>query len=65
MNKNDIIRAWKDQDFRQSLTSDELANMPSHPASTVQVGASEAKSQPETFSGGSAICTPCPPLYCY
>lgn len=35
MNKETIIRAWKDADFRSSLTAGELAALPPSPAGAV------------------------------
>lgn len=35
MNKLDIIRAWKDELFRKSLSSDQQALLPEHPAGEV------------------------------
>lgn len=39
MNKLDIIRAWKDELFRKSLTSEQQALLPEHPAG--EMGLSE------------------------
>ena len=33
----DIIRAWKDEDFRRSLTEDERAQLPEHPSGAVEL----------------------------
>ncbi len=66
MNKVDIVRAWKDATYRDSLSSEELASVPANPASSIELSTVAIKGNPETFSaGGSAICTPCPPLQCY
>ena len=37
MSQNDIIRAWKDEDFRENLGAAELAALPSNPAGLVEV----------------------------
>src|SRR5258705_11460974 len=44
MSKPDVIRAWKDEQYRSSLKGSELAALPSHPAgmidlSEIEVGA--------------------------
>src|SRR5690349_9502361 len=33
----DIIRAWKDAEYRRSLTADELAELPENPAGMVEL----------------------------
>lgn len=35
MNKLDIIRAWKDELFRKSLSSDQQVLVPEHPAGEI------------------------------
>lgn len=66
MNKIDIVRAWKDASYRETLSSEELSSIPANPADDIELSSVAIKGNPETFSaGGSAICTPCPPLYCY
>jgi len=35
MSKHDIIRAWKDDDFRRSLTAAQLARLPAHPSGAI------------------------------
>jgi mersacidin/lichenicidin family type 2 lantibiotic len=30
----DIVRAWKDETYRQSLSAEQLATLPAHPAGT-------------------------------
>ncbi len=32
MKKSDIIRAWKDEAFRKTLSAEQLAEMPANPA---------------------------------
>ena len=33
---NQIIRAWKDESFRRSLSDAELAQLPAHPAGRIK-----------------------------
>ena len=56
MNKENIIRAWKDKDFRNSLTEDELNSLPSNPAGMIDISDAEL----EMANGGNqaAITTP-------
>jgi mersacidin/lichenicidin family type 2 lantibiotic len=37
MSLNDIIRAWKDADYRSSLSAAELAQLPQHPAGQIDL----------------------------
>jgi mersacidin/lichenicidin family type 2 lantibiotic len=54
MSKLDIIRAWRDPDYRRSLTQAERAQLPEHPAGLVELddidlaGVSAAKGPPNT-----------------
>lgn len=33
----DVIRAWKDEEYRLSLTEEERASLPEHPAGVIQL----------------------------
>jgi mersacidin/lichenicidin family type 2 lantibiotic len=37
----DVIRAWKDADYRESLTAEELASLPANPAGMVELSDNE------------------------
>jgi mersacidin/lichenicidin family type 2 lantibiotic len=37
MSHRDIIRAWKDAEFRSSLSEAERAMLPSHPAGSIEL----------------------------
>jgi len=37
MSELDIIRAWKDKTYRNSLSADELALLPEHPAGAIEL----------------------------
>jgi mersacidin/lichenicidin family type 2 lantibiotic len=52
MNKTDVIRAWKDPFYRASLTAEERALLPDHPASLVELADEQLKS-----TSGSALTT--------
>jgi mersacidin/lichenicidin family type 2 lantibiotic len=41
MTKDQIIRAWKDEEFRLSLSETELGTLPEHPAGMIQVSEDE------------------------
>ena len=34
---NHIIRAWKDQEYRNSLSAEEIAQLPAHPAGMIEL----------------------------
>jgi mersacidin/lichenicidin family type 2 lantibiotic len=37
MNKIDVVRAWRDEEYRSSLTPEQLANLPESPAGLATV----------------------------
>lgn len=37
MSNIDIVRAWKDAEYRQSLSAEELARLPEHPAGAIEL----------------------------
>jgi mersacidin/lichenicidin family type 2 lantibiotic len=37
MKKEKILRAWRDPEFRESLTAEELTLLPEHPASAIEL----------------------------
>ena len=53
MNEENIIRAWKDKDFRNSLTEDELNLLPSNPAGMIDISDAEL----EMANGGNVAST--------
>ncbi|MFL6237521.1 MAG: mersacidin/lichenicidin family type 2 lantibiotic [Thermoanaerobaculia bacterium] len=52
MNKADVIRAWKDPFYRASLSAEERALLPDHPAALVELDDEQLKS-----TSGSALTT--------
>jgi mersacidin/lichenicidin family type 2 lantibiotic len=48
MSTYDIIRAWKDEDFRDSLSETERAALPQHPAGQIELSDEEL----EVVAGG-------------
>ncbi|MBN9390412.1 MAG: mersacidin/lichenicidin family type 2 lantibiotic [Chloroflexi bacterium] len=52
-NKIDIVRAWKDEEYRSSLTPDQLAQLPANPAGDAEAEADEITRQElDEVSGG-------------
>ena len=41
MSKKNIIRAWKDEDYRLSLSEAERALLPEHPAGLIELSGAE------------------------
>lgn len=41
MNTKDIIRAWKDEEYRRSLSEAERSALPAHPAGLVVIADAE------------------------
>ncbi len=40
----DVIRAWRDPEYRATLSSDELAALPAHPAGLIELSDAELAS---------------------
>lgn len=69
MNKEQIIRAWKDEEYRQSLGDGERRLLPDHPAGIIELsdsqlgfaGAEETTFRLETWGccNGTMIWFPC------
>jgi mersacidin/lichenicidin family type 2 lantibiotic len=53
VSKVDIIRAWKDEEYRLSLTEAERASLPAHPAGLIELENDEMKA----VLGGQATTT--------
>jgi mersacidin/lichenicidin family type 2 lantibiotic len=51
MSQVNIIRAWKDEEYRQSLTEEELAALPENPAGLVE----QAESVLRQAEGGYVV----------
>ena len=75
MKKQDIVRAWRDPKFRRSLSAEQQAQLPSHPAEWMMSVEDDALT---SITGGctcpnqssapwlcSAYCSPCPPRQCF
>ena len=62
MSNQDIIRAWKDEDYRLSLSEAERALLPEHPAGLIELEGAEidgvAGGQHHLFSLTPAQCPP-------
>lgn len=55
MSKIDIVRAWKDEDYRLSLTEAQRASLPANPAGAIELTEVELSS----VAGGitTALCS--------
>jgi mersacidin/lichenicidin family type 2 lantibiotic len=60
--KIDVIRAWKDEDYRAGLTDAERALLPPNPAGLIELDDEEMKAVLGGGTGSSCfrLCT-CPP----
>jgi mersacidin/lichenicidin family type 2 lantibiotic len=56
MKKADIIRAWKDEEFRSSLSETERASLPTNPAGLLEL---TDEALEEIAGGGSCVCCSC------
>ena len=56
MNKQDIIRAWKDKTYRQSLSSEQQTALPEHPAGEIEL----AEEDLDQVQGASTYPIFCP-----
>ena len=60
--KIDIIRAWKDETYRQQLSGEEQALLPANPAGELQLSDAElqsvygAQGPPNNFNSFALIC---------
>jgi mersacidin/lichenicidin family type 2 lantibiotic len=57
MSNKNIIRAWKDEDYRLSLSEAERALLPEHPAGLIELAGAEMDGV-----GGGGYVVPHPPL---
>jgi len=53
----DAVRVWKDPDYRETLSAEELASLPAHPAGLALL------SRDEVEPAGGAITAPTQPLF--
>ncbi|MBO0782833.1 MAG: mersacidin/lichenicidin family type 2 lantibiotic [Ktedonobacteraceae bacterium] len=49
--KLDIARAWKDEAYRSSLSTEELAQLPEHPAGAFELSADELETVHGAWNG--------------
>jgi mersacidin/lichenicidin family type 2 lantibiotic len=48
----EIVRAWKDQDYREALTAEQLVQLPEHPSGIIEFG--EPQLEDESLFGPEA-----------
>ena len=59
MNKADIIRAWKDEEFRASLTDEERSSLPEHPSGVIELLDSELTAASGAFDTEGLVTFGC------
>jgi mersacidin/lichenicidin family type 2 lantibiotic len=58
MKKIDIIRAWKDEDYRNSLSQEDLAGLPENPAGMIELSDGDlGKASGGSLVSVTAACT--------
>jgi len=58
MSNQDIIRAWKDEDYRLSLSEAERALLPEHPAGLIELAGAEMDGVGGGNISGITACHP-------
>lgn len=56
MKSIDIVRAWKDEDYRDSLSAEERARIPANPAGVIELGEADLD---KVVGGGLSISLAC------
>jgi mersacidin/lichenicidin family type 2 lantibiotic len=56
MQNGDIVRAWKDADFRAELSVEELALLPGNPAGLIEL---TDEALEDVVGGDSCLCWSC------
>jgi mersacidin/lichenicidin family type 2 lantibiotic len=51
MSNSDIIRAWKDEDYRDSLSEEQRSHLPENPAGEIELSDEEM----ESLAGGASV----------
>ena len=57
MSNIDIIRAWKDEDYRDSLSDEEKAQLPENPAGLIELTDEDMSSVSGGCSCGTSQCS--------
>lgn len=78
MKKSQIIRAWRNSEYYASLSAEQRAQVPANPAGVMDIddaalnsvaggcGAyKDCSGSNDTTPGSTALCSGCPPCYCY
>jgi mersacidin/lichenicidin family type 2 lantibiotic len=58
MSSVDIIRAWKDEEYRLGLTEAQRALLPAHPAGLIELDDEQMKTIVGGHTGGSSCNNP-------
>jgi mersacidin/lichenicidin family type 2 lantibiotic len=61
MTRVDIVRAWKDEEYRLSLTEEERAQLPEHPAGLIDLDVEQMKA---VFGGQQTTTATTKLAYC-
>lgn len=53
MSIEDIIKAWRDAEYRRSLSAEQQARLPEHPAGSIELTDEEL---PQVAGGNTTLC---------
>lgn len=59
MSNADIVRAWKDEAYRRSLSEEQLASLPTNPAGSIELSnldLEQLTSEPTIITSYSLFC---------
>lgn len=56
MKTNHVVRAWKDEDYRSSLSESESSLMPQNPAGMVELSDSDLRRVTGGWAASTCIC---------
>ena len=51
----EVVRAWKDQEYRDTLTAEQLSELPQHPAGVIEFGTPELEDE-SLFGPAASKC---------
>ncbi len=57
MSKVDIVRAWRDEEYRSSLSKEALAGLPHHPAGSIELSDDDMRGVAGGIGEPTFMCT--------
>jgi mersacidin/lichenicidin family type 2 lantibiotic len=65
MHKVDIVRAWKDEEYRLSLSEEERRQLPPHPAGLIELDEAQLASARGHRGNVTHPIFTCQPVHCF